>query len=399
MSSERPKSTDVTPASNTDFVSQATSSLADRAVETFEFEVSAGNSKNSRSRVDHASATNSPHTDLSNLESRTPQPTEARETTAQQTQNLPQNPTDSSPNPSSGYGGRGLGIESQAQETIAKKPAKEQGQQSLPEDDSSAVINSASLVTTEVTPELSNPQPQTKITRHIARQSSWWMTSLGVHVAMLLVLAFSTLAIVREEKLELYASSEVYEPIEEFQEVEFEITDELESLDEELSEPDPAELEDFSSELLVDQPELTESTVIESASEFSDSLAELSLADLGSLTGDISGGDAPGGDSAIGAGTGGELAKFFGTEVQAKRILYMLDNSGGMRNQGKFEALVSELLKSVKALDAKQEFYVIFYSDTVYPLFFPQGVRNFVRANERNTVSYTHLTLPTIYSV
>ena len=32
----------------------------------------------------------------------------------------------------------------------------------------------------------------------------------------------------------------------------------------------------------------------------------------------------------------------------------------------------------------KQQFYVIFYSDTVYPLFFPHSANNFVRATKEN---------------
>ncbi|MEM8945863.1 MAG: hypothetical protein AAGD11_11825 [Planctomycetota bacterium] len=220
---------------------------------------------------------------------------------------------------------------------------------------------------------------QPKLVRRVAKQSSWWITSLGVHVLVLLVLAFSTLAIIREEKLELYSTAVSYEPVDEFQDLEIDPTDDLDSLDEELSEPDPALLEEMSSELLVEEPTVAESAITESPnSEFSESLS-----DLGGLLGDVST-EAGGMDSEVGTGSGGGMAKFFGTAVKARRILYMLDNSGGMRKDGKFEALVLELMRSVNALGAKQEFYVIFYSDTVYPLFYPQGVREFVRSNDRN---------------
>jgi len=96
-------------------------------------------------------------------------------------------------------------------------------------------------------------------------------------------------------------------------------------------------------------------------------------------------------DNEMGTGAGGAMAKFFGTEIKARRteikarrILYMLDNSGGMRKDGKFEALVSELQASVSRLQPKQKFYIIFYSDTVYPLFFPYSVREFIKSNPKS---------------
>ena len=75
-------------------------------------------------------------------------------------------------------------------------------------------------------------------------------------------------------------------------------------------------------------------------------------------------------------------ASFFGTKVDGRRILYVLDNSGGMRKGG-LETLVEELMRSVESLSPQQEFYVIFYSDMVYPLFHPRPVERFVPANER----------------
>lgn len=81
--------------------------------------------------------------------------------------------------------------------------------------------------------------------------------------------------------------------------------------------------------------------------------------------------------------SGGSLtASFFGTKVDGRRILYVLDNSGGMRDGG-FEALVEELTRSVESLTEEQEFYVIFYSDMVYPMFHPRPVERFVPANDR----------------
>lgn len=230
-----------------------------------------------------------------------------------------------------------------------------------------------------VTQQTDTDHGTSSTTRRVARQSSWWVTSLGIHAIGLLILAFTTLVIIQPEELELTTTAVVYEPVEEFEDLEIDPSEDLETLEEELSEPDPALLEALDSEMLVEEPAITEASASESPA--TDIAGELSnLGDLFSETG----GGLTGMDSEVGVGTGGGMAKFFGTEVKAKRILYMLDNSGGMRKKGKFEALVAELKRSVSGLDAKQEFYVVFYSDTVYPLFFPQGVRKFVRPNERN---------------
>jgi hypothetical protein len=109
------------------------------------------------------------------------------------------------------------------------------------------------------------------------------------------------------------------------------------------------------------------------------------MSGLMDVTGLFGAGGGGTGGTALGEGvpSGDKLtASFFGTKVAGRRILYVLDNSGGMQDGG-LEALVDELLRSVESLSEKQEFYVIFYSDMVYPMFHPRGVERFVPANDR----------------
>jgi hypothetical protein len=96
-------------------------------------------------------------------------------------------------------------------------------------------------------------------------------------------------------------------------------------------------------------------------------------------------GDGTGGLAAFGSGLGGEAtARFFGTTIEGRRVVFVLDNSGSMQ-QGRLETVVAELLRCVKSLDEKkQEFYVIFYSDQAYPLFFPHPAAGYVRPSPRN---------------
>lgn len=87
------------------------------------------------------------------------------------------------------------------------------------------------------------------------------------------------------------------------------------------------------------------------------------------------------GMSDVGAGMGG--TSFFGVQTTGQRFVYVVDNSNSMNN-GKFETAVYELMNSVDQLTEDHLFYVIFYSDMAYPLFYPQSAPRWVRATEEN---------------
>jgi hypothetical protein len=82
---------------------------------------------------------------------------------------------------------------------------------------------------------------------------------------------------------------------------------------------------------------------------------------------------------------GGELgdAVFFGTRSQGNRIVFVVDNSSSMKD-GRLDAAVAELVRSVEALSPRQAFYVIFVSDQTYPMFFPQPAADLLPATAPN---------------
>jgi hypothetical protein len=82
---------------------------------------------------------------------------------------------------------------------------------------------------------------------------------------------------------------------------------------------------------------------------------------------------------------GGERgdAVFFGTRSQGNRIVFVVDNSSSMKD-GRLEAAVTELVRSVEALSPRQAFYVIFVSDQTYPMFFPQLAPDLLPATAPN---------------
>jgi hypothetical protein len=76
-------------------------------------------------------------------------------------------------------------------------------------------------------------------------------------------------------------------------------------------------------------------------------------------------------------------AIFFGTEAVGDRIVFLVDNSGSMK-QGRMETTLMELLRSIDAMTKDQSFYIVFYSDQAYPMFYPNNELRFVTATPEN---------------
>lgn len=93
----------------------------------------------------------------------------------------------------------------------------------------------------------------------------------------------------------------------------------------------------------------------------------------------------PASAAASGTGKAAPTSKpaFFGSKVSAVDYVFVIDNSNSM-TKGRFETALNELLKAVSQLTPRQRFYVIFYSDTAYPLFHPKPVMDLVNATSRN---------------
>lgn len=101
--------------------------------------------------------------------------------------------------------------------------------------------------------------------------------------------------------------------------------------------------------------------------------------DLGALFG-ASGAGLAEFDNGLG---GAPTARFFGSEIEGRRIVFVLDNSGSMQG-GRLETVIAELLRCVDSLRDDQEFYVIFHSDMVYPMLYPDPVDRYLRPTKAN---------------
>jgi VWA domain-containing protein len=207
--------------------------------------------------------------------------------------------------------------------------------------------------------------------RHTFGNMSSLGVSLIIHAVLLLLLSFYTLANLQpEENLDLFSSVPMAEEMVDFSVIEIDPTEELDALSEEFS----ADLIDPGQQSLA---KFAATDAMAHLSSDSDTSAT-SLEEIGALFDESGQGLAD-----LGAGAGGASVSFFGTRVQAKRILFLLDNSGSMRG-GRLETMIEETTRSIEALSPKQHFYVLFYSDTVYPLFSPQPATQFVRATDQN---------------
>ncbi len=192
-----------------------------------------------------------------------------------------------------------------------------------------------------------------------------WMLSSVVHIILLVALAVLSIPPNVQPSGVLAVTASV-SPVE--QEFILELSSDAGSIGE-VASPMASETAIEASELLskevsLTQPELGALT----------SMASSALNALQSL------GDGGGGNSA-GMGIGG--TSVFGVKTVGKRFAYVVDNSNSM-SKGRLEAAIQEVQDSVDMLAPNQFFYVIFYSDTAYPLFHPKPAKTFVNATPAN---------------
>jgi hypothetical protein len=69
-----------------------------------------------------------------------------------------------------------------------------------------------------------------------------------------------------------------------------------------------------------------------------------------------------------GNGTSGQATEFFGIGGYGQTFVYVVDSSGSMSEDGKFERAKYELLQSIEQLGSDQRYFVIFYNGSAYPM-------------------------------
>jgi hypothetical protein len=201
------------------------------------------------------------------------------------------------------------------------------------------------------------------------------VASAAVHAAVLLLCISFGFVTVIQQAVPLFASPSVADEtmIEEFADVKIEPTkfedDELQNV--------IAQTEEFNvADNLLRELEPTQ---LGAGSQSLGDIGQLDAlpSDLGAL---MAGAGSPGSGP-----PGGErgAAVFFGARSQGDRFVFVVDNSSSMKD-GRLEAAIAELIRCVDALSPRQAFYVIFVSDQIYPLFYPQAASDLLFATPPN---------------
>ncbi|TWT72805.1 hypothetical protein Pla123a_41040 [Posidoniimonas polymericola] len=215
--------------------------------------------------------------------------------------------------------------------------------------------------------------------RQRRRVKSEWAVSLAAHLALGAVLGLASFALPIQDPPFLLASvADSSDDYEDFVEISLDTLDPTESL---------VELEPLATEpvLTVEPDDMAPSldAALTEAFSLQPAVAEALPADaIGLMSGGV--GTAAGERGAGGpAGSGAGDAQFFGARSRGNRFVFVVDNSGSMTG-GRMETTVFELLRSISAMTPKQEFHVLFYSDQVYPMFFPEPAPRLVPATRAN---------------
>ena len=184
--------------------------------------------------------------------------------------------------------------------------------------------------------------------------------SIVVHVAVFLLLASLVLVSEEEPEVMLTASTVTSDVVQEI-----------------IIEPEPLEI--------TEPTETEESEAPPEAAEIETPMTEAVTPDfLAAVSGDAI---KPPAMPAKETGDGKEMptkkSAVFGTKRSATDYVFVIDNSNSM-TKGRFETALNELAVAINDLTPKQRFYVIFYSDTAYPMMHPRPVTQMVPATSSN---------------
>ena len=82
---------------------------------------------------------------------------------------------------------------------------------------------------------------------------------------------------------------------------------------------------------------------------------------------------------------GGKGTSFFGIEGSGDRLVFVVDCSGSMNYERRFQRAVYELGQSLRLLEPKQEFLVVLYNSEIFPMLdMPLRETKPIKATERN---------------
>lgn len=206
---------------------------------------------------------------------------------------------------------------------------------------------------------------------HLLGGSPSWLTSMILHLVVLLTLALWTVNATQKAVVSLEMDANNYSLLTELEDLEFDTVD-LQSDSESELMPEPREdvLNQF-------QPNLQLSEIAETPLQIEDPLAG-EANQLDRLTQELNAQELE-----LGAGA----SSFFGIETTGQSVVYIVDRSGSMGGQ-RWEDATSELLKSVRSLKSDQKFFVYLFSNACHPMPQLAGRNKLVPATAENKKAF-----------
>ena len=219
---------------------------------------------------------------------------------------------------------------------------------------------------------------KTSLFKMMGSMSVIWFFSMFTHLVLLVGLGLYSLNHLSDKEPIYLTASSTSEDIDEMIDVPLE-PDDFEEVDD--------TPEDFSE--LIDDPQ--ESSSLSELPELP-AVTPAKISDFGSLTDkletEFGGGDI--GTTGVSKGNG-DSSIFKSSGPPAEKVVYVVDNSSSMigfsprhPGFGRMETALAELSKSVNALKKSQKFYIIFFSDAAYGLFYPKTEKDYILATSKN---------------
>lgn len=172
-----------------------------------------------------------------------------------------------------------------------------------------------------------------------------WLTSLIIHLSLILLLALLSVGSDGRKIVDLLATSADQTTIEPYAELDIELDiEELETLadDSEFTEANLSEPEEIPE--LLDEAFMTSDSSLDSQSDLLDAVASESLF-----------AEKP-------SNPNQSAAQFFGVEGAGSDFVYIVDCSGSMAEYGRWTSAVRELKKSINDLKSDQKFLILLYN-------------------------------------
>lgn len=232
--------------------------------------------------------------------------------------------------------------------------------------ENSRIVNSPEFPFESSDEDLGYEEPG--FSRQILGNCKSWLTSMIIHLVIILSLALLTMRTNVSSSVRLELANDDFSALTDLQELEFD-TAEFQSFDEADSTPEPEvpdELMEFEPEM--DLPESDSSPI-----EF-DSPLNSDRDQLQRLARELNSNQLVAGDGA---------SSFFGIAATGESIVYIVDRSGSMQG-ARWADATKELMKSINSLKADQKFYVFLFSGRCHPMPQMEGRNTMVTANAEN---------------